>query len=157
MTHLNQKKKKHKTMNKESKQHFFFWYFVFIIIGADPCVSVWLLAIAIRAPSVLRCSVGAYLVILSFTTGTNEKVNFPPSQSGCQPVSYSAHPAGPTTRQLISHRWRRCPRSFSAHQQVSQSESCWTDNQAMPLGHLVVRSVSSLANQLEWPQSISHF
>lgn len=141
-----------------NQNNILFLIFCFHYIRPDPCVSVWLLAIAIKAPSV-QCLVGAYLMILRFTTGTNEKVNFSPSQSGCQPVSYSAHPAGPTTSQLISHHWRRCPRSFSAHQQVSQSESCWTDNQVspMPLGHLVVRSVSSLANQLEWLQSISHF
>lgn len=67
-------------------------------MGPDPCVSVWLLAIAIKAPSV-QFLVGAYLMIPGFTTGTNEKVNFSPSQSECQPVSYSAHPAGPTTNQ----------------------------------------------------------
>lgn len=67
-------------------------------------------------------------------------------------------PNRPNNQQLISHRWRRLLRSCSAHQQVSQSESCSTDNQVrpMPLGRLVVRSVCSLANQREWLQSISH-
>lgn len=153
MMHLNQRKID-ETMKNKTKHYLL--YFVFIVVRPD------LLEVCLRLPardcnqSVISegCLVAAFLLILSFLTGTNEKVDFSTSQSGRQPVSYSAHPTGPATRQLISHRWR----SRSAHQQVSHSESCSTDNQVspMPLDHLSVRSVSSLANQREWLQSISH-
>lgn len=152
MTHLNQRKID-ETMKKKTKQHYFRYCIFVIIRPSEVCLC---LAARDCYQTVISagCLVGAFLMILSFLTGTNENVNFSPSQSG---QSVSA-PNWPNNQQLISHRWTRWPRSCSAHQQVSQSESCSTDNQVrpMPLGRLVVRSVCSLANQREWLQSISH-
>lgn len=97
MTHLNQRKID-ETMKKKTKQHYFRYCF-FVIIRPDLLEVCLCLAARDCYQTVISagCLVGAFLMILSFLTGTNENVNFSPSQSRRQPVSQSAHPTGPTT------------------------------------------------------------
>lgn len=136
-----------KNLKKKPKQH----YFVFMIIRPD-LSEVWVCLPAIKASSVRDVPDDSllphrYKWKSQFFT---KSIRAPTFQLLSTPNR--------TNNQLISHRWRRWPRRRSAHQ-VSQSENCSTDNQVspMPLGRLVVRSVSSLANQREWLQSISRF
>lgn len=131
----------------KTKQHYLL-YFVFIVIRPD------LSEVCLRLPahdcnqSVISegCLVAAFLLILSFLTGTNEKVNFSTSQSGRQPVSYSAHPTGPATRQLISHRWRRWL-------QAVQPTNKWVTQKVVQL----IVQLFSCSTKARWPIKESGF